>query len=73
MTAVSKQGIENLHGRLTALETLMVMVLSYSGPDALRQAIEGLNTQPTETPADAKEVAALKMRLKSTLASVERD
>ena len=73
MAAASKQEIVNLHGRLTALEALMVMVLSYRGPDALRQAIDGLDTQPTETPADAKEVAALKARLQSALASLERD
>ena len=37
--SAEKQDIEILHGRLTALEAVMVMVLSYRRPDALRQAI----------------------------------
>ena len=41
MTA-EKQNIDILHGRLTALEGVMVMVLSYCGPDVLRQAIRDI-------------------------------
>ena len=70
---VNKQIIDVLHGRLTALEALMFIVPSYRGPHVLHQAIEGLDTQPAETPADARELAALKMRLEAALASLERD
>jgi len=37
-----KQDIDILHGRLTALEAVMVMVQSYRGPDVLRQAIRDI-------------------------------
>ena len=67
----SNQEIANLHGRLTALEALMVMVLSYRGPDALRRAIEGLDNQPADTPEEVAELDALKTRLNSALASLE--
>ena len=70
---VNKQTIDVLHGRLTALKALMIMVPSYRGPDALHQAIEGIDKRTAETPADARELAALKMRLESVLASLERD
>ena len=70
---VNKQSIDVLHGRLTALEALMFMVPSDSGPAALHQAIEGIDKQSAETPADARELAALKMRHESVLASLERD
>ncbi|MCY4404827.1 MAG: hypothetical protein OXC15_00545 [Rhodospirillaceae bacterium] len=70
---MNKQTIDVLHGRLTALEALMFMVPSYRGPHALHRAIEGIDKRPAETPADARELAALKMRLESVLASLERD
>ena len=71
--AVSKREVETLHGRLTALEALMIMVPSDSGPDALHQAIKGIDKQFAETPADARELGALKMRFEAALASLERD
>ena len=43
--AVSKREVETPHGRLTALEALMIMVPSDSGPDALHQAIKGIDKQ----------------------------
>lgn len=71
MAAVSRKDLDTLHGRLTALEALMVMVLSYRGPDALRQAIDGLGKQPVKSAAEINEFRALKTRLKSALASAE--
>jgi len=71
--AASKRDIDTLHGRLTALEALMVMVLSYRGPDALRLAIEDLDNRAKVTPGEAKELNALKTRLEEALASLERE
>ena len=68
---MDRKELDALHGRLTALEALMVMVLSYRGSDALRQAIADVGKQPAKTRADAKELAALKTRLKSAMASIE--
>ena len=71
--AVNKRDIDTLHGRLTALEALMVMVLSYRGPDALRLAIEDLDNRAKVTPGEAKELNALKTRLERALASLEQE
>lgn len=73
MVAASKRELATLHGRLTALEALMVMVLSYRGPDALRQAIDGIGKQPVKSAAEINEFRALKTRLETALASAERD
>lgn len=70
---MKKRDLDALHGRLTALEALMVMVLSYRGSDALRQAIGGIARQPAKTVAEINELRALKTRLESALASLEKE